>query len=362
MKGLSAVTKLMTAVSFCGMAACSIYLNKNMINSSLLKEIDSADAPLIPPTPKSTPIDDFSICQTSSWGWEVIFESLLGSIFREEGFLPKEGSVLDVGSQFGEQACHFALLAPSRTVHAMDPSPKNIQKILDSSFGSLPNLKTHVAGVGKEVGVMKPRDKSFQMNLDAEFRVETLDSMFYDKGEKLAFAHIDVEGPELDTLKGGVQTIKANLPVFTTELRVHKDPKYSRELLDFINGLGHDSYVVDEVCGFPHMDFRNILNVPRKLSGKLTNSDAFALGLATEAMFRVDSESIFRQVYPCCAIGGECCPGGDPDAKECCGTTLVNDWLQANGQQRRVASKDWKAAHRVTHARQNMLLRRAKMK
>ena len=55
-----------------------------------------------------------------------------------------------------------------------------------------------------EVGVIKPRDQSFNMDLDEEFQLHTLDSMFYDKKEKLGFAHLDVEGFELKVLKGGL--------------------------------------------------------------------------------------------------------------------------------------------------------------
>jgi hypothetical protein len=80
-----------------------------------------------------------AICETTSRGWEVLTKSLLAVIFCEEGFLPS-GGVLHVGAQFGEQACHFALLTPKRKVHAVEPSSDNIKKIKNSRFGALPEL------------------------------------------------------------------------------------------------------------------------------------------------------------------------------------------------------------------------------
>jgi hypothetical protein len=139
----------------------------------------------------------------------------------------------------------------------------------------------------------------------------------------LAFAHIDAEGLELDALKGGVKTICHNYPVFTAELRVHRDLNYSRDLLDYIDNLGYDSYVVDEVCGYPHMDYWNILAIPRKLSHSLVHSNGFNLTLATEAIFHVDSTNIFEKVYPCCKVGGACCAKGDPSSPECCSQGTV---------------------------------------
>ena len=94
---------------------------------------------------------------------------------------------------------------------------------------------------------MKARDESFQMEVGAEFPLYTIDSLFYEKGRKLAFAHLDVEGLELDVLKGAVQTMRQSRPIFTTEVRVHKDVAYTDALMDFIFDLGYDSYVINEV-------------------------------------------------------------------------------------------------------------------
>jgi FkbM family methyltransferase len=278
---------------------------------------------------------------------EIILVSLLGGLMREEGLIP-EGTFLDAGAQYGEQGAHYAVIAPDRQVLCLDPSPDLVEKI-KAVFGKLPNLRVEQGGLGKEVGVMKPRDKYFNMDLDAEFPVYSLDSLFYDKGVKLAFAHLDVEGLELDVLKGGVQTLRADRPIFTTEVRVH-DHEYTTELLNFLDQEGYDTYVINEVCGYPFMDLRNLLNIPRKMSKTFARSDTFNLLLATDSIFRVTADednSIFEAVYPCCALGGECCPGDDLADPSCCSEVLVDNWLEQNNINKRPpAMVGWKSARK----------------
>lgn len=294
---------------------------------------------------------------------EIILTSFLPSLLREEGMVP-EGIIFDVGTQHGEQAAHYAITAPSRQVLAMDPSDKLVEEIR-KNFGKLPNLRVEQGGVGKTVGMMKPRDSSFNMDLDQEFKIYTLDSLFYDKGERLGLLHLDVEGLELDVLKGGLQTLRAYKPIMTTEVRVHKDPEYTKELLELLDREGYDSYVIYEVCGYPHMDFRNILNIPRSLSARFAKSDTANVLLATEAIARVTGNgdnSILNAVYPCCALGGECCPGNDINAKSCCSETLVMNYLTKNNLKKPPSMMGWKSGRISFQTWQWRLRQRQKVK
>jgi FkbM family methyltransferase len=276
---------------------------------------------------------------------EILLVSLVVGLMREEGLIP-EGMFLDAGAQFGEQGAHYAATAPDRQVLCIDPSPRNLQTNQEN-YSELPNLRVQQGGLGKTVGVAKPVDSSFHMDLDAEFPVYTLDSLFYDKNEKLGFAHLDVEGLELDVIKGGLKTIHAYKPIFTTELRVHANPEYTKELLTLLDQNGYDSYVIHEVCGYPHMDYRNLLNVPRKMSTQLGMSDTFNLLLATQSIVRVSRDTIFENVFPCCAVGGECCPGKDPKANTCCSESAVAEWHEKNNVFKRPpAMFGWKTARK----------------
>ena len=172
---------------------------------------------------------------------------------------------------------------------------------------------------------MKPRDNSFSMDMNVEFPVYTLDSMFFDKGLKLALAHLDLEGLELETLLGGLKTIRAYKPVFTVELRVHETEK-TTPLLDLIAREGYDTYVIDEPCGMPPVDLRNILCIPRDRSTAFGMSDAFNILLKMKGIQRITSDDIAKVILPCCALGGECCQGNDLNGKDCCTEKVVLEW------------------------------------
>ena len=285
---------------------------------------------------------------------ETILTSFIISLISENRIgnrnviLIPEGSFLDAGCQFGEQAAHYAISAPDREVIALDPSPSNLE-IAQRKFGDLSNLVFQQGGLGQHVGTMKVPDSSFQMPIGSEFLVYTLDSLFYDQGKKLGFAHLDLEGLELDVLKGGVNTIKASKPLFTTEVRVHKDPQFTTDLLEFISELGYDSYVINESCGFPHMDYRNLLNIPRSKSTALRYSEVFILLHATQSLIRVPTKgegqkTIFDIVVPCCALGGACCPGSEVNAKDCCSEALLKIWLDKNKPNINPYTYFWKEA------------------
>lgn len=354
-----------------------LLFNATFLKSTVAPIVTSSknsNTELRPPPPFQMPtlLEDFGICETSSKGWEVLFESFIGMIFRENGFLPQEGGILDVGAQFGEQACHFALLAPKREVVAIDPSPSQVKQIKASLFHKkLSNLQVIEAGIGANRTSQIITSEDIRMaggggftglGVGDTFNIETVDSLFFEQNKKLAFAHIDVEGRELDTVQGATQTIKANYPVFTTEVRVHRDPAYTKDLLDFIDSLGYDSYVIDEVCGYPHMDFRNILNVPRKLSTRLINSDAFTFALNLDAVWRVDSKSIFETVLPCCVLGGACCQVQSTNDKECCGEGVVLNWMTKNPVQKPKATTSFRPSRRSVLNRWKALKVRASVK
>ena len=83
------------------------------------------------------------------------------------------------------------------------------------------------------------------------------------------------------------------------------------------------------------MDYRNLLNIPRSKSLELIRSDTFNLLDATNSITRLPvrkekDKTVFDLVMPCCALGGECCPGDDINDKNCCSEELVLKWLDEN--------------------------------
>lgn len=294
---------------------------------------------------------------------ESLLTFFLSSILREEdGILLPDGSILDCGAQFGEQAAHYAVTSPKRKVLAMDPSPTLVRQ-MQTNYGSLANFEVMQGGLGREVGTMKPRDDSFNMDKNEAFPLHTIDSIYYDKGETLAFAHLDVEGLEFDVLNGGLKTIRSNKPMFTVELRVHETDK-TKQLLDLIDSEGYDAYVIDEVCGWPHIDLRNVLCIPRNRSKAFGKSDGFILLLMANALKRVTSDDIAQQILPCCALGGECCLGNDLNGEHCCTEKVVLDWYDKHQEVNRPPPSmlGWKTARKEFLTQQYRLGKRQRTK
>ena len=77
---------------------------------------------------------------------------------------------------------------------------------------------SQVAGVGN----MRPAG-----NASGNLHVYRLDELFVEHwpGERLGFAHFDVEGAEADVLEGAANVIRRDRPVFTVEVFVHNRPQ-----------------------------------------------------------------------------------------------------------------------------------------
>jgi len=227
-------------------------------------------------------------------GEELLIHIVTG-LFRE-GLIPP-GSVVDAGTNTGVEACLYASLDPERTVHAVDPLKLNIDSVRRLCANRLPNVQPLLGGIGAErktlhvpaaksryggqmisIASTVPGDSPLGAGRDRvavahvdnrtiggqSFEVWTLDELFDTqwRGERLAFAHWDTEGNELDILRGGSRTLRRDAPVFTVECVVHKSPQYTTALLEQLAAMGYETLLVEEEAGLP-FDTRNLLNLPR---------------------------------------------------------------------------------------------------
>ena len=96
-------------------------------------------------------------------------------------------------------------------------------------------------------------------------RLWTVDALFGSlwAGERLGFAHLDLEGMEIDALRGAAATLARDRPVLTVEVWTHTKDKATHDKLSHLASLNCDTYVIDEVAGVP-FDVRNLLCVPRE--------------------------------------------------------------------------------------------------
>lgn len=195
---------------------------------------------------------------------EVMLRSLLRSLLLE-GYAPA-GSIVDSGANDGTESCLYAETSPSRTVHAVEPLLANYQQ-LQRCVPSHPNLKPLHAGLGAVASwVQAPRRgtqvvsshmrrRASNRTSGPKFEVFRLDDLFGKAGpwreERLALAHLDVEGFEAQVLAGGRAIIARDQPLITTEVMVHTKPQETLALLRLLDEMGYDSFLVEEVCGNP---------------------------------------------------------------------------------------------------------------
>lgn len=241
----------------------------------------------------------------------MLFRSIIGGLFLE-GRMPAD-SIIDAGAHMGFESCYYAGLQPNRTVHAIDPLKNNVAWMRDWYGQSHPNIRAmhgglgshkHLLSLGREskkmagamVSLMGRSQRAEPPGLERAgqtVQVTTVDELFSGQlvGEALGFAHWDVEGSELEVLRGASATLRRDQPVFTVELAVRRDPAYARELLDTAAAAGYDLLVVKEVCGV-NTDCRNILALPRSRAALFADSPTLNLAWGSGTIRRLNASTL----------------------------------------------------------------------
>ena len=240
-------------------------------------------------------------------GSEALLHLLLAGLFGERE-VPL-GLVIDVGANNGEMACFYASLDSHRTVHAIEPTQKLYSDMLQR-YKSVSNMAIHRAGLSSSDALSSAVARSVmggqglslgarEKRTDQPFPVYRVDTLFGSgglfAGEKLGFWHLDVEGFELNALRGASSTLARDAPLLAVEVHVHGNRTFTVELLSHLFGIGYSLYVVDEVCG--RLDCRNLLGAPAALfAGWQRRSTSFQLATVTAAIYQISSvEELFER-------------------------------------------------------------------
>ena len=86
-------------------------------------------------------------------------------------------------------------------------------------------------------------------NIEVKCHVDTIDNYIKDNNvRKLDFIKCDVEGAELLTFKGGIETISEHKPIMFTEMLRKWSAKFNyhpNEIIDLLKMIGYSCYFVD---------------------------------------------------------------------------------------------------------------------
>ncbi|WP_300662176.1 FkbM family methyltransferase [Fluviicola sp.] len=168
---------------------------------------------------------------------------------------PNPNVILDIGANIGEISLRFAQRYPQASIHGFEPFPDTFETLKRNvSLNSFPNIELHPLGLGSEQGKVFFEERSAGnpgMNRvtsdpeksSREVAITTLDSFIQNLGDQhISLIKIDVEGYELEVLKGARNLIQEHHPVFFIELDDDnlKDQNSSAlELIQFLQAFGY---------------------------------------------------------------------------------------------------------------------------
>ena len=217
----------------------------------------------------STLVKQLFIVAKSKWALQL-FKGKLFSIasFEVVSNLKKMANqldnIIDVGSnsgQFSKVATHFY---PNAQIDAFEPLP-NLYPKIEKLFASNKNITTHNLALGNEVGSIKfnknkyghissileiseenihyPKQENDLCQIDVA--IQTLDTIFASPSSKKlgkTLLKLDVQGYELEVLKGGTETLK-KIDYIIIEANLEKlyknQPTFS-EMNTFLMGKGFE--------------------------------------------------------------------------------------------------------------------------
>ena len=140
-----------------------------------------------------------------------------------------EDVVLDCGA--AEGLFSFDIAYRCRKVYAVEPLPRFVQA-LELTFRDYDNVEIMPVALSDHAGQgwLSQQDISSSLSDGGKNSVsvtlETVDNIFYDKGVKVDYIKADLEGSELEMLKGAEKTIKRDRPkmaITTYHQRGHAD-------------------------------------------------------------------------------------------------------------------------------------------
>ena len=175
---------------------------------------------------------------------------------------------IDVGVYRGVYS--YEMSKYSKKVHSFEPNPlifkyinKNLKKISNnidlynfalSNENKVSNLRIPIRNkkIDKEnyeehylMGRATVHElNNFQNYEKFEITLKKIDDFNFDN--EISFMKIDVEGHEMEVIEGGKLFIKKNKPVLLVEIEERHSKKNIHHSIDYINGLGYNSYFYDE--------------------------------------------------------------------------------------------------------------------
>lgn len=172
--------------------------------------------------------------------------------------------VIDAGANLGWYSIQLAKRFKNIVIHAFEPIPQTFSLLKKNiELNDLKNVILHNFALGKTSGVedffyfkggsaiASRRNLLEHIKADkVSCKIITLDSMVnHLQLQRLDFFKCDVEGSELDVIKGGVQSLERFLPIIYIELFHGWCEKFGyvpNDVISILNAIGYDGFKIHE--------------------------------------------------------------------------------------------------------------------
>lgn len=181
------------------------------------------------------------------------------------------GNILDCGAWIGDNSIPWATITKN-IIYAIDPSSENCNFIkLLAEINNINNIRVYEMGLSKSNTKISTNyninHAPFQYGTDGANIVDSVSIDYLHESkmiENLSCIHLDVEGMEYDVIIGGINTIKKYKPIISFEQHLETDNYLG--LIDYLNKLDYESYLINEILPECRHDCRNFLSVPRNIN------------------------------------------------------------------------------------------------
>ena len=170
-------------------------------------------------------------------------------------------TIFDIGGNIGWYSIGLSKVKEDLKVYTFEPIPKTYESLVANAKMNGSNLNIfniglsdkkqeltfyfHKEGSGNASSALMNEDRE---NIEVKCQVDTLDNFFNDKKlDKLDFIKCDVEGAELLTFKGGIETISKYKPIVFTEMLRKWSAKFNyhpNEIIQLFSGIAYGCYFV----------------------------------------------------------------------------------------------------------------------
>ena len=168
-----------------------------------------------------------------------------------------EEIALDIGANIGNHSIFFSKYF--KKVFAFEPNPKTYdlllinsklisqKKIVPYNFGLSNNngnlpLISNPSNIGASRIISLPTNQL--KNNITNIKVKIADEIKSIQTEKISFIKIDVEGHEINALKGAENIIKSNKPIIVFEQQAKEIKNQSSEVIEYLTTLNYNFYTI----------------------------------------------------------------------------------------------------------------------